>query len=276
MLSVIVYFLICFGLSALSWALHWSAQAQVLVLLMGLSVFPLQKYLHKAPIRELGFRLCTLEQLARGIFLPLVILGFIALADLLLGAAHLVPWSDVKNPFTGSPVDGAWSLAELLLLNAGILFLLEFVTEELMFRGYLLGKLAARGEIRGLVLASLVFGAWHLPIAIWGAGFDPARTPLYIVNMTLLAAVLGLLFLESRSLIPVAAFHALWNTVEYNLFGFLDQKAILTGPSRVVFDPEEGCIGTVVLVGVAAALWARRYRAGRKVAPNEEKARAPA
>ncbi len=148
------------------------------------------------------------------------------------------------------------------MLNGAILFVLEFVTEELMFRGYLLGKLAVLGEMKGLAIASALFGLWHLPIAVWGVGLDPVRTPLYIVNMMLLGALLGLLFLESRSLIPVAAFHALWNSIEYNLFGFMDQRALLVGNARVFFDPEEGCIGTIALGLTVVILLTRRLRFG--------------
>ena len=259
MLPVALYVLVCGILGSLSWALHWGPQSQLLVLLMGLVVFPLQKFVHKAPIRDLGFRRCTPAQAARGIILPIVILGLVAVIELLFGIAQLQPLTELHNPFSGSPVSTLWGLTWFLTLNGAILFVLEFVTEELMFRGYLLGKLVVFGEMKGLVFASVLFGLWHLPIAIWGVGLDPVRTPLYIVNMMLLGTVLGLLFLESRSLIPVAAFHALWNSLEYNLFGFMNQKALLVGNSRVVFDPEEGCIGTIALALLVTLLLIRRF-----------------
>ncbi len=265
MLPVTLYFSVCFVLGGLSWALHWGSQAQVLVLLMGLAVFPLQKFVHKRSIKELGFRACSPAQLAMGILLPLVILGLIGSFDILLGVAQLRPLADLNNPFTGAPVSSIGGLVWFLTLNGAILFLLEFVTEELIFRGYLLGKLLFLGELRGLALASGVFGLWHLPIAVWGIGLDPLRTPLYLVNMMLLGTVLGLLFMQSRSLIPVAAFHALWNSLEYNLFGFMDQRALLVGNSRVLFDPEEGFVGTVPLILAVALLLAWRYARQRSL-----------
>lgn len=260
MFSAAVYFCIVLLLGSMSWALHLGPQSQLLVLLMGLAVFPLQKFVHKAPIKDLGFRKCTLGQLAEGIILPIAILGLVACVDLFSGAAHFVPLTELRNPFTGSTVNTVLDLGWFLLLNATILFFLEFVTEELMFRGYILGKFVALGELKGVVLSSLFFGVWHFPIAIWGTGLDPVRTPLYLVNMALLGAAFGLLFVESRSLIPVAAFHALWNSLEYNLFGFMDQRALLVGSARVVFDPEEGCIGTIVLILAVAILLSLRKR----------------
>jgi membrane protease YdiL (CAAX protease family) len=260
MITTTVYIVVVLVLGSISWALHWGPQSQALVLLMGLAVFPLQKFVHKAPIKDLGFRTCTLAQLARGILLPLVILGFVAAADLVFGAARLLPLTELRNPFTGSTITSLWDLVWFLSLNGVILFLLEFVTEELMFRGYILSKLTALGETRGLILASACFGLWHLPITVWGTGLDPMRTPVYLVNMTLLGATLGLLFLESRSLIPVAAFHGLWNSIEYNIFGFMDQKALLLGNLRVVFDAEEGCIGTLALAAIVVIMLAQRSR----------------
>jgi len=265
MFPVTLYFSICFVLGGMSWALHWGSQAQVLVLIMGLAVFPLQKFIHKGSIKELGFRACSPGQLAMGIILPLVILGLIGSFDILVGVAQLRPLADLNNPFTGAPVSSIGGLAWFLTLNGAILFLLEFVTEELMFRGYLLGKLLTLGEWRGLALASGVFGLWHLPIAVWGIGLDPLDTPVYLMNMMLLGAVLGLLFMRSRSLIPVAAFHALWNSLEYNLFGFMDQRALLVGNSRLLFDPEEGIVGTVPLILVVALLMVWRYAPGRNI-----------
>jgi membrane protease YdiL (CAAX protease family) len=122
--------------------------------------------------------------------------------------------------------------------------------------------------MKGIVLSSLFFGVWHLPIAIWGTGLDPVRTPLYLVNMALLGAAFGLLFVESRSLIPVAAFHALWNSLEYNLFGFMDQRALLVGSARVVFDPEEGYFGTVALILALAFMLAIRSRSRSNAGGN--------
>ena len=54
MITVIMYFLSCFCLGALSFALHWGASSQLLVLLMGLAIFPLQKWLHRGSLSDLG------------------------------------------------------------------------------------------------------------------------------------------------------------------------------------------------------------------------------
>lgn len=269
MFPTILYVLFLLATGSVIWAFHMGPQSQLLVLLMGLLVFPLQKFIHKAPLKDLGFRRCTLAQLTPGILLPIAMLGAVASVAMLLGEARLASLGSLGNPFSGAPVTSLGDLLGFFMINGAILFLLEFVTEELMFRGYLLGKLATLGEVKGLVLASAIFGMWHLPIAIWGIGGSPVRTLLYVGNMALLGAVLGLLFLESRSLIPVAAFHAVWNTLEYNLFGFMDQQGLLIGRSRTLFDAEEGWIGTVVLLLTVTTLWVRWNRRGRE-RPNNE------
>ena len=270
MLTIFIYFLICFSVACLSWALHWGPSAQAIALLMGLAIFLLQKFIHKVPLSHLGFRKCTWRQMLKGLTFPLAILGLITLVNLLLSAIQVLPLSETKNPFGGgTPMASLWEFLGFLAVYSAILFLLEFVTEELMFRGYLLGNLRSLEGLKGLWLASSVFGLWHLPIAIWEIGLDPLRTPLYVINMFLLGALLGLLFLESNSLIPVALFHALWNTIEYSLFGFANQLGLFVGSSRVNFDPEEGWIGTVVMILFTGVLLTRR-RKGQNVDRNQQ------
>jgi len=76
-----------------------------------------------------------------GLALPVILLGSAGLGDLISGTAEIRPLTALHNPFSGTQVSSISGLLGILALNGAILFLLEFVTEELMFRGYLLGKL---------------------------------------------------------------------------------------------------------------------------------------
>ena len=267
MVIVAIYFLLCFSISVYAMASHLGAASQVLVLLMGLAILPLQKFIHKRPIADLGFRRCAWKEVLRAVALPLFIVGAIAVLDLLLGTARIESFVTLKIPNSfGMSVTSLSGLTVFILLTFAVLFLLEFVTEELMFRGYLLGSLDALGDLKGLLLSSATFGLWHLPIAAWMIGLDPVRTPVYLVNMTVLGLIIGLLFLESNSLIPAVLFHALWNALEYSLFGFADQQRMFVGTTRVFFDPEEGIVGTIVLLFCAYFLLAarRKVRGGER------------
>ena len=139
MVAVIVCFLSCFCLGALSFALHWGASSQLLVLLMGLAILPLQMLLHRGPLSDLGFRRCSWLSVGKGIVFPAAILGLIALSSLTFGFGKATPLSNIKNPFHGgAPISNLWEFANFLAIYSLILFFLEFVTEELMFRGYLM------------------------------------------------------------------------------------------------------------------------------------------
>jgi uncharacterized protein len=256
----IIYLIICILINCLAFILGLGSLGQILVLVMGLAVFLLQKFIHKDTLKNLGFRKCSLISLGKGFLLPISILGFISIINIFFGFAKFQSLSELKNPFNGGlAISTINDLLIFILINFLILFILEFFTEELLFRGYLLNKLIFNlSEIKGILISSFIFGLWHLPISIWLIGFDPIRTTIYIFNMFLLGSIFASLFLESKSLIPVAIFHALWNTLEYNLFGFANQTGFLTGANRIIFDPEEGIIGTVALLIWVGVLFSKK------------------
>ncbi|MBI1933005.1 MAG: CPBP family intramembrane metalloprotease [Ignavibacteriales bacterium] len=256
----IIYLIICIIINCAAFILGLGFLGQILVLIMGLNVFILQKFIHRDLLKNLGFRKCGLVSLGKGFLLLISILGFISIINIFSGFVKIQSLSEIKNPFnSGLPISSLNDLLIFLLINFSILFILEFFTEELLFRGYLLNRLSIRmGEMKGIFISSIIFGLWHLPISIWLIGFDPIRTSIYILNMFLLGSVFSSLFLESRSLIPVAIFHALWNTLEYNLYGFANQTGLLTGTNRILFDPEEGIIGTAVLLIWAVVLFSKK------------------
>jgi membrane protease YdiL (CAAX protease family) len=265
MKTVLVYFTTCVAVMAAALAMHLGGSSQLLVLLMGLAVFPLQKYVLKSGIRELGFRGCGLRSIAEAVVIPVAVLAAVAAVDLMFGMASVRPLGELGNPFSaGASFSSVWAFAGFLSAYAVILFALELVTEELMFRGFILGAFHRLGLRRAVLASAAIFSVWHVPLVVWEIGFDPLRTPVYLVNMLLLGLVLGEVYLWSKSLFPVALFHALWNDLEYNVFGFANQQMLLVGPQRALFDPEEGVAGTLVLA--AAWLLVKAYARARAAA----------
>jgi len=150
-------------------------------------------------------------------------------------------------------------------VSALFTFIAALITEELAFRGYILTKLRKLGDRRSLWLSSLLFGVWHYPAAIilWDLGIFGST--LYVLNISLLGVLFGYVFLKSKSLVACSISHAVWNALEYSLFGVGNTEGLFAGSSRVLFDPEEGIIGTVVLTIVALVL-ALRTEVGAKSA----------
>lgn len=83
---------------------------------------------------------------------------------------------------------------------AVVLIVLAPITEESIFRGFVLRAWLRRGAVTGLVLAGLLFALLHAQIAL-------------LVPLTLLGIALGLLVLRSGSLYSSVIAHACYNAV---------------------------------------------------------------
>jgi membrane protease YdiL (CAAX protease family) len=119
-------------------------------------------------------------------------------------------------------------------------------TEELMFRGYILGNLMqSMNKWLALILSSLVFAVVH--VANPDIGFIP------VLNIFLAGIFLGLNFLYTKNLWYSIALHFSWNFMQgpilgydvsgYKLQGFFSQT--ITGPTYIT-GGEFGFEGSVV------------------------------
>ena len=76
---------------------------------------------------------------------------------------------------------------------------------------------------------SVSFVIWHLSAISLDTGFDiPANEiPVFLVNATLLSIVFGFLRMISGSVIVASVCHAVWNAIDYPLYGFGEKVGIL-------------------------------------------------
>ncbi|MBI5880240.1 MAG: CPBP family intramembrane metalloprotease [Chloroflexi bacterium] len=78
------------------------------------------------------------------------------------------------------------------------------IAEETFFRGFILGGLQRRlGTIGALIVSAAIFTAPHLPVTIYPAIFA-------------LGLLLGLLFIQTKSLWPGILLHAMFNTISFS------------------------------------------------------------
>lgn len=87
------------------------------------------------------------------------------------------------------------------------------LTEELLFRGYLFTRFERITENLwlSLVISSIFFVLIHVPIMLWGYGYDMSqgiRWSAFLLNQGLL---IGVIFAYTRSLPVVIGVHAVWN-----------------------------------------------------------------
>ena len=256
---VILFYSIVLGLVTLGAVTGEPRVVSLTVLPIGVIAILFQKLLHKERITDLGFRLCSPHQVAEGILLPTLIMAVVLACDLGLGFLEVEPLSAVPHPSDPARLGVTLpALSLVVVLGALITALGAGFTEELAFRGYLIRRLESLGALKALILSGVLFGAWHLPTSVFvlHAGW-PIRL-VYLANISLVGFLFGHVFLQSKSLIPPSLFHGVWNALDYTFFGFGTTRGIFPGTSRILFDPDEGIVGTVVLL--AAVIWtAQRY-----------------
>lgn len=177
-----------------------------------------------------------------GIALGLVMFSSVVAFLLLTGTAK----------FTGFGLDPSKSYLFVFYI---LMWIPQGFSEELMFRGYMMPRLAPRfGKVWAVFISSLLFGVFHAA----NKGF----TVLALINLILIAAAYALICLYTDSIFMTGAAHTVWNFSQGNLFGlevsgntagasliqttYLDGKpSILTGGN---FGPEGGIATTLVSV----------------------------
>lgn len=156
------------------------------------------------------------------------------------------------------------------LLGTLLFFLLVAVTEEVMLRGFVLGRMLSAGMNRfvALFLSSALFSAMHL--------FNPNFALLPFVNILLAGCLLGASFLYTRNLCFPVVLHWFWNWLQGPVLGYevsgmdsgetlltlrLTGSDLLTGGS---FGFEGSLLCTVLLVVGTLAIISYYERRGRK------------
>ena len=173
--------------------------------------------------------------------------------------AYGLAWSTGLTELQIPPL-GMWAalFAAMLILNS-----ILATGEEIGWRGYMLPQMVEAGVPRPILVSSLVWGLWHVPLFQWGGfvhdGPDPLiTTVLLMVATTALGYVLGRLRLDSDNVWPAALLHVTWNTVIQT--GFHPASA---GDDKAVWTGETGILTVLALIAVALAY--RQWRPRRPV-----------
>jgi hypothetical protein len=205
------------------------------------------------------------------------------LVGLLLGAGLItavfgLEWGFgfVRVDAVGS-VDGGGSLAQALTVST-LGYLTVAVTEEVLFRGYLLTNLAEAARRLG-PRSALVVGTVgsSVPFAAVHAG-NPAATPASTAALGVLGVLFAVGYVYTGSLALPIGLHLTWNVFQGPVYGFPVSGWLVTGGSVLEttqygpawltggsFGPEAGAFGLgAMVVGagciVAVARWTGRKR----------------
>lgn len=176
----------------------------------------------------------------------LVLVGSICLASYGIG------WASGLILFAMPPL-GIWLVTIIIALIINVVLASG---EEIGWRGYMLTRLIDAGVPQPVLASGLIWGAWHIPLILWG-GFADGPSPLLSTMLLMvlsgaLGSVHALMRLETGSVWSSVALHVVWNVVVQNVF---DPMAI--GAQRSLWVGETGVL-TVAVGVVAAVLYARR------------------
>jgi membrane protease YdiL (CAAX protease family) len=244
-------------LTSLTWFLPLALLQATLV--VGLT-YIFRRLIDRKSFVSLGFATTSgwVAEILLGLFL-----GFAVMACI-FSFGWVTGWSTVH--FTPS------SMYRVILQLAGyvIVFLATGLTEELMFRGYLLQTLREwPGTAAAVVITSVLFGLFH--------ACNPSVSPLALVNLIVAGFVFAYAYLATGRLWLPIALHFSWNFFQGPVFGLpvsgvLPQGLFvveLTGPEWVTggaFGPEAGLTGLLALGIIAVVIWAWSQVTGKRTA----------
>lgn len=128
------------------------------------------------------------------------------------------------------------SLADLVpILILMFSFIVQSGTEELIFRGWMMSRIAARyGIWIGVIANSLLFALMHVEIGELRST-APVMIVLFAIMAFLFAVFLSLLVVREKSIWGASAWHAAWNWIFITWFG-LPTTGIELGLTPLVAD----------------------------------------
>lgn len=157
-----------------------------------------------------------------------------------------------------------------------ILVLIQGFLEEVVFRGYLMTRLAAKkGKWIAIILSSIFYLVFRMS--------NPSTSKLDLINIFLISIVMSLLYWYFDNILVIAIFHAFWNCISGVVFGFnisgikvsdtiftveaISDKQILTGGSYGI---EGSIIATVFFAILGLLVYMGLYlKMFRRIAKNK-------
>jgi len=100
-----------------------------------------------------------------------------------------------------------------IIIILTMLVLMQGFLEEVVFRGYLMTRLAAKkGKWVAIILSSLFYLVFRMS--------NPITSKLDLINIFLISIVMSLLYWYFDNILVIAIFHAFWNCISGVILGF--------------------------------------------------------
>lgn len=119
------------------------------------------------------------------------------------------------------------------VISIVIMTLLVGYTEESIFRGIIRDKLKHKGPVFYIVFSSVFFGVLHMANALGGK--DIISTLLQVANALLLGFVLALLIEAGNNIIPLIAFHFIYDALAMVSIENLEHEVLLVSILNILY-----------------------------------------
>jgi len=220
------------------------------------------KFIERTPLSSgLGLpRQHIVRRLLTGALIGSSMMGFVFLALLATGQIRVTGF-------------GIASESLPLFFSFVFMWLFQGACEEIMFRGYMMPRVAARyGLVPAIAVSAILFCLFH--------GMNPGFSVLAAVNLILVSVLYALIAYFTDNIWIVCAAHTFWNFTQGNIFGLEvsgnsgnvtlihtevsdNINPLISGGS---FGPEGGLAVTIAsIIGIAIVLVIFRKRLGNGV-----------
>ena len=204
-----------------------------------------EKFSLKGFLSGLGIRRCRIRYILLAVFIPLIYLLI----------PYMIYWKTHPDNFGYTGVALSLILKDCLpTLIIGIFpGILSAMGEEIGWRGYMLPALTERsGMKKALIITSLFWACWHLPLLAFGDYMAGApvwyKLPAFVLCILPVGIIIGGLTYLSKSVWPAAFLHAAHNNYDQAVFG-----VITRGDDMMYYVSETGFL-TIICAWVIAII----------------------
>lgn len=113
--------------------------------------------------------------------------------------------------------NGKIAISEDFGFDEMIVVLFVGLTEEMVFRGWLLNATAKRSENAALAVNAVMFLVIHFPIWIHEGAFVSNFANMGFISIMLLSVVFGYVFLQTKNIVLPIALHMYWDLLIFLL-----------------------------------------------------------
>lgn len=256
LLSLVAEILIAiYNLGYMYLVLMWIPAISALISIIYKKVESKEKFNFKGFFNSLGFKLCNIKYILIAILLPLIYLLI----------PYIIYWTMYPNDFAYNGVSISLILSDCLpVLLIGIIGnLISALGEEIGWRGYLVPALKNKyGEKNALIISSLFWCFWHLPLIITGSYLSNIpiiyQIPAFILCIFPVGIICGSLALKTNSVWPSAFLHAAHNNYDQGVF------QLITRGDKMFYLVSETGIFTIIIVWIITLMMLLRKRINEK------------